>query len=349
MTDRTRSIAVYALTAAGAVIGRTLTAAWPEARIFLPFRLAETEAGEADFDRLAMALADNWSRFEGHVVIAATGIVVRLVAPLLQGKTADPAVVVVDQQGRYAISLVGGHLGGANDLAHRVAGLLGGQAVITTATDGAGKPSLEVLAEDEGLSVENLKALSRISRGLLEGEAIPVYDPDERLRPKLEVWEGCFKFLPEPPELSHGGPLVWVGYEESAFPSSWLLIRPAVLAVGLGCNRGTSEEELESLLVESLSRCGLSLKSISVLASIVAKQDEPGLLALAEKMGRPIRFFSVDELSKVEVPNPSRTVEKHMGVSSVCEAAALLAAGSRRLLVTKQKSVNATLAVALAD
>jgi cobalt-precorrin 5A hydrolase len=294
-------------------------------------------------------LADNWSKFGGRVVVAASGIVVRLVAPLLADKTVDPAVVVVDQQGRYAVSLVGGHLGGANDLAERVAGLLGGQAVITTATDGAGKPSLEVLASETGMVVENLKALSRISRGLLEGETIRVHDPEDRLRPALEAWENLFMFLPEPPDPADDTPLVWVGYGESVFPAAWLLIRPLVLAVGLGCNRGTALKELEDLVTESFARWALSLKSISVLASIEAKQDEPGLLDLAEKMGKRILFFSVEELSGVKTPNPSGTVEKHMGVGSVCEAAALLAAGSRRLLITKQKSAKATLAVALAD
>ena len=283
-------------------------------------------------------------------MVAATGIVVRLAAGLLRDKTTDPAVVVVDQEGRYAISLVGGHLGGANDLAGHVAGILGGQAVITTATDGAGKPSLEMAAQEAGMVVENLKALSRISRGLLEGETVRVYDPDHRLRPALEAWEGLFDFLSEPPDPADGTHLVWVGYQDVAWPATWLLIRPLVLAVGLGCNRGTALEELEGLMEESFTRCW-SINEINQCFSQHCRQTgRTGVGGAGRKTGKKKScFFPWTNCPEWRRPIRPKTVKKHMGVGSVCEAAALLAAKSRRLLVTKQKSANATLAVALAD
>ncbi|MFH1090633.1 MAG: cobalamin biosynthesis protein [Pseudomonadota bacterium] len=345
MTRKPRPIAVYALTSPAAGTARKIAACLPEARLFLPSRLARP--GEQAFEKLPSALAENFHLFQGHVVVAAAGIVVRALAYLLADKASDPAVVVVDQDGRFAVSLLSGHLGGANELARKAALILGGQAVITTGTDASGKPGLELIARDQGLKIENIEALSPISRMVLEGEAVEVYDPENWLRPALSAWPDSFTLLsglPSPPE---DRPLVLVSHDLKSFPDSWLLVRPPSLAVGLGCNRGTSREELEQLLGEVLAHYGLSPDSLSLLASIEAKRKEPGLLALAEKLNLEIAFFPAHELESVSAPTPSAAVKKHMGVASVCEAAAMLAAGTDRLLVRKQKSANATLAVAL--
>ena len=336
-------IAVYALTSVGAETARRIAAGLCGAVIFLPARLTGPE--RRGFGRLADCLACNFNNFDGHVVVAAAGIVVRAIAPLIQDKTVDPAVVVVDQEGRFAVSLLAGHLGGANDLALQTAAVLGAQAVITTATDSAGQPSLEVVARDLGLRTENLKALAAVSRTVVEGGSVPVYDPGGWLRLALSKWPGAFQFLDKSPEKLEKN-LVWVGHEFGDFPQSWLVMRPPDLCVGLGCNRGTNVDELEGLLRAAFERFKLSVGSVARLASIEAKRDEGGLLELAERLGVNIEFFRPEELGRVEVPSPSPMVERHMGVKSVCEAAAMLSAGTDRLVVTKQKSKNATLAAA---
>lgn len=349
MTALPQPLAVYAITPVGAELARTLALSLPGATLFLPRALAYRPDGEELFDRLTQALAANFHHFGGHVVLAAAGIVVRALAPLLQSKTQDPAVVVVDQAGRYAVSLLSGHLGGANALARRVAELLGGQAVITTATDTAGLPSLEMLAGELGLRVENLAALAKVSMSLLDGGQPAVHDPEGWLWPMLQRrWPGRFELLTPGQEDSLAEkPLIWVGWHLLDPPPAWLVLRPPALSLGLGCNRGTSADEMEALLREALQSQGLSPASLCCLASVRAKSDEPGLLDLAARLNLPLKFYSAEELSAVEVPNPSATVARHMGVASVCEAAAMLAAGSRRLLVSKQKSPNVTLAVAL--
>ncbi|MBI4797747.1 MAG: cobalamin biosynthesis protein [Desulfarculus sp.] len=303
MTALPQPLAVYAITAVGAELARTLALSLPGAALFLPRALAYQPDGEEPFDRLTQALAANFHHFGGHVVLAAAGIVVRALAPLLKGKTQDPAVVVVDQAGRFAVSLLSGHLGGANALARRVAELLGGQAVITTATDTAGLPSLDMLAGELGLRVENLAALAKVSMSLLDGGQPAVLDPEGWLWPLLERrWPGRFQLLaPGQEDSLTEQPMIWVGWRRITPPPAWLVLRP----------------------------------------------PEAGLLELAARLGLPLTFYSTEELAAVEVPNPSATVAKHMGVASVCEAAALLAADSRRLLVSKQKSPNVTLAVAL--
>jgi cobalt-precorrin 5A hydrolase len=344
-------LAVYALTSAGAALARELVSALPGTRIFLPLSLFNAAAGEEPFYHLAPALMANFNNFGGHVVLAATGIVVRAIAPLLKHKAADPAVVVVDQAGLFAISLLSGHLGGANALARRVAQVLGGQAVITTATDSAGLPSLEMLAAELGYGVENLAALARLSMILLDGDQPAICDPQGWLWPRLQnSWPGLFAWLSEEQaDALRDQPLVWVGWRRMDPAPAWLIIRPPALWLGLGCNRGTSVEEMESLLRQVLDDQGLAPACLAGLASVEAKSDEAGLLELAARLALPLKFFSTEELAAVEVPNPSPMVAKHMGVASVCEAAALLAAGSRRLLVSKHKSPNVTLAVALAS
>lgn len=340
-------MAVYALTAAGAELARRLARALPGAKVFLPHRLAQ--AGEAGFSKISEALSENFPRFRGHVAIAATGIVVRALAPLLAHKALDPGVVVVDQAGQFAISLLAGHLGGANGLARQVAGLLGGQAVITTATDVAGLPSLEMEARSRGLGLENLPALAGVSLAVLEGRPVTVQDPEGWLWPWLaERWPGVFQLAAGPPALTEAGePRVRVDWRAMPAAEGELVLRPPCLAVGLGCNRGTDQAEMAELLEKVLNSHGFSRASLARLASAEVKRDEPGLLELARGLNLPLEFYSPEELKQIKVPNPSTTVEKHVGTQSVCEAAAQLAARGGPLVVPKHKTPNVTVAVAL--
>lgn len=344
MKDHPKPLAVYAATAKGAVTAGRVAAGLPEATLHLPRRLADEYENAAGFDRLTEALTQSFRRFRGHVVVAASGVVIRAVAPLLIDKTVDPAVVTVDPHGRYAVSLLSGHLGGANDLARAVADILGGQAVITTATDAEGLPALEVLARERGLAVQDFAPLSAVSRALVEGRRVAVYDPRDRLWPDLTDWPSSFVKVDAPGEAG-ADPGVFVSLQGDG-PPGWWVLRPKRLAVGLGCNRGTETAELHELLESVFAARNWSLLSIGRLATIDAKRDEPGLIALAERLERPLEFYTREELSGLAAPNPSATVKKHMGVESVCEAAAMKAADSGRLLATKTKSRNATAAVA---
>lgn len=341
------NVAVYALTAVGAATARRLAAGLPGATLFLPERLAQ--AGERSFARLAEALAANFAAYAGHVAVAASGVVMRAIAPLLISKATDPAVVVLDPAGRFAVSLLAGHLGGANDLARAVAGVLGGQAVITTATDHEGLPALEIEARSAGLAWDDLAALPGLARALVEGETVGVHDPQGWLWPGLAArWPECFTRLEQWPADEQGGsPLLLVSPRVCPPRPGWLVLRPPCLCLGLGCNRGTGVEEMAELIETTLAELGLAATALACLASVEAKRDEAGLIALAERLGLELEFFSAQELEAVAVPNPSGLVRQHMGTKSVCEAAAILAARGGPLMAGKRKSVNATLAVAL--
>jgi len=343
-------ILVAALTPAGARLAARLAAAFPGAVLKLPLALAPEFPGAAGFGKVAEVFAEAFAS-RGHLMcVMATGIVVRHLAPLLKSKASDPAVVVLDEGGRFAISLLSGHLGGGNELARRAARAVGATPVITTATDVQGLPSLDALARRLGLGVENLVAVAPVHMALLRGEPVRLVDRQGILTEPLEEWLGKL-ILPEADleaALKRPGPAVYVGVREGPFPEDWLTLRPRTLVVGVGCNRGTEAAEILGLITQTLAAEGLSLRAIKRLASIEAKSDEPGLLSAARELGVEIAWFTVEELKGVTVPHPSAVVARHMGVASVCEAAARRGADGGELLIPKRKSINVTVAVARA-
>ena len=343
-----KKIAIYALTPQGAVLGRRM-ADQLDADLFLPARLAESH-GAISFDRLLEMVAKSFFLYPRHVFIAAAGIVVRAIAPHLKSKDRDPAVIVLDQEGEYVISLLSGHLGGANELTRTVAQLTGGKAVITTATDTAGVPAIDVLAMERNLVIANLKAVKSVNMAILRGDPVQVFDTEDRLCLKNQEQAG---FNIE--EIENKGqwvterPGVWVTWKiKKPDPGiRQLVLHPKCLIAGMGCNRGTDSHEILDLITSTFRINDLAVKSLKCLATIEAKRDETGLAEAANKLGVPLIFASPLEIKPIEVPNPSNMVKKHMGVSSVCEATALLQSGGGNLLVAKTKSRNATLSVAL--
>ncbi|MGL4207853.1 MAG: cobalt-precorrin 5A hydrolase, partial [Candidatus Adiutrix sp.] len=246
----------------------------------------------------------------------------------------------------FAVSLLSGHLGGANALAHQVAQSTSGQAVISTATDLENCPALEVLARNHNLTIEDFSKLAAVSRRLVEGHTVKVYDPYAFLTPHLKPWGQHFIFLDKPqPNLDEPG--VLVDYRTGGGGGQLLVMRPKVVALGLGCHRGIDLEEVLLLIDSCLKESFISPLAVALVASVETRQSEGAFLALSRQMQCPFITFSKEELSKVKTPNPSGKVLERIGVSSVCEAAAMLAAQTDRLIINKQKSARATLAAAI--
>lgn len=345
MDSPTRPIKILALTPKGAALARRLAQGLEGAQGWLPAALAG-DPGEATFSRLADAFQEAFEQRHNLVCVMAAGIVVRSIAPYLKGKDSDPAVVVVDEAGRFAVSLLSGHIGGANDLARRVAAVSGGAAVITTATDVHGLPALDLLAVEHGLIIENLAGVRLIHMALLEGRSVRVVDPEGLLDGELSAYPELFSFEPDLDRALAGpGPTVYVGFRERDWPPEWLRLRPRNLVAGMGCHKGLPGEELLAFIRRTCAQEKLSLLSLKALATIEAKKDEPGLRMVARSLGVEFLWFTATELKDIPVPNPSPRVVRHMQVASVSEAAALKAGGVE-LIVTKQKSPNATLALA---
>jgi cobalt-precorrin 5A hydrolase len=296
------------------------------------------------FVRLKDEIKRRFNAHSQHIFIMATGIVVRSIAGHLVHKTHDPAVVVCDEAGRFAISLVSGHVGGANALARGVAAITGGQSVITTATDVNQVPAIDVIATESRLVIENPVAIKTVNMALITGAPIRVHDPYGKVISRLPPGQ-VTPF--EDRGVGQDGVAVFVDHMRLDLPPHVLVLRPSTLVAGMGCNRGTDLEEMRDLLERTFSANHLCLSSLRCLASVDLKADEPGLLVLADSLKIKITFFTPKQLNTVaKVPTPSATVEKHIGVQSVCEAAALLATNQGRLIVPKQKTANVTLAVA---
>lgn len=328
-------VAIYTFCPQGMQIAQRLSAALP-ATIFAPSRLAGH--GMQHITRLAETMAHTWNAFAGHVFVGAAGIAVRAVAPHLRGKTQDPAVVVCDVSGRFVVSLVSGHLGGANALASVAARILGATEVITTASETTGTPALDLLARASGLAIGNPEALARLQGAWLEGERLALWDPAGWLR--LPENARSLVIPADAPEAA----AIWVGPETTA--ASALRLHPPCLAIGVGCRRGVPGSHILTAINATLDAHGLSPKAAALVCSIDAKAQEPGLHEAARSLGVPFRCFPPDVLSAQPAPHPSARVYQHMGVSSVCEAAALASHPQAELRIPKTIHGPVTVAVA---
>jgi cobalt-precorrin 5A hydrolase/precorrin-3B C17-methyltransferase len=307
-------IGLIAITVAGRASAARLAEAWP----------GETRAYDGP---TRQALHRAWAECDGLVCFLAVGATTRLVAPLLDSKWVDPAVVCVDEAGRYAVALVGGHAAGANALCTRVAEVLGAQAVITTATDAAGLPGLDTL----GWPAEG--AVARVSRALLDGEQVG-FEADA-------TWP-----LPALPVAIGGAGLRRIVVTDRIVPidENTAVLRPPSLVAGVGASKGVAADEVLALLDEALAVGGLSRDSVTALATVDAKATEEGIVAAARQGGWPLQSYPAGQLAAVEVPNPGEAALVAVGTPSVAEAAALVL--GNELVVTKRKSAMATVALA---
>jgi cobalt-precorrin 5A hydrolase len=343
-----RNIAVYGLTRTGARLASRV-AETLGGDLHLPEGLAE-DFSARPFSTIAAAVRENFEAYSAHVFVAAAGIVVRSIAPLLRGKDRDPGVVVLDQAGEFAVSLLSGHLGGANRLARRIAELFNAVPVVTTATDTADILAVDVLAMETDMAIANLRAARAVNAALLESKPIQVYDPEDRLGLHTASRQGYApEFVDRPGAMAQDRPGILVTWrrEEPVDEENHLLLHPRCLAVGIGCHQGTPAATILELVVSVFDEHGLSLSSIRTLASVSSRSGEPGLLRAAHLLEAPLTFLDKERLAGAKVPNPSEHVKKYLGVESVCEAAALIAAEGGRLLADKARSEGATVAVAL--
>ncbi|MDI6801506.1 MAG: precorrin-3B C(17)-methyltransferase [Thermodesulfovibrionales bacterium] len=292
---------------------------------------------DATIERFNLKTVCNlWSQHRRLIFIMAAGIVVRTITPLLKDKKTDPAVVVLDEKGKYAISLLSGHLGGANEIAKEIANFLGGEAVITTASDINNLPSIDLWAQKNNLVIEEWSLMPHISTKLLNNGFLTAYsDIDIELPNEFQRTVN-----PETADF-----LVTNKSQTTRSPFCFHL-RTKNLVVGIGCNSRTSAEEIEEVVMRTLRKNNLSFLSIHSIATIDKKSNEAGLLAFAKKYGFRINTFTANELNTVEGIKKSEAVFKATGAYGVSEPAAILASDMGKLVVSKQKDGNVTIAIA---
>lgn len=308
-------------------------------QLWLPSSLEQQGNSQHYDNSLKEHIASIWNKHQAFVFCLATGAVVRLIAPLLQNKGEDPAIVVIDSQGDYVISLCSGHQGKADLLAQLIASYIGASAIITGASHSLSLPGVDTLGftygwrKGAGDWTEVMAAVARSETVQIIQEAgstlwqehLPKKHPfhfgfsnsQEDIKPQARIWISPTKRKIAP---------------KTDFPRvQW---HPKVLWIGIGCERGTSRELIETAIDETCQTYHFASEAIAGIASINLKADETGILEVCRRRNLVFKTFDASQLNQVEVPTPSTVVQQEVGTSSVAEAAAILA--GENLLVPKQ-------------
>ncbi len=353
--------AIISVSAAGSETGALIQRQLPESDLFIPQKFAAKEnLGKKGFfsysSGVRQILQECFHAYDALICIMASGIAVRELAPCLQSKKTDPAVIVMDPQGKNIISLLSGHLGGANQLANEIALITKGNAVITTASDSEGIPALDILIRERGWVMPDGKNLTRVMGALVNYEKT-VFLTEMNIASNSVIRSFPWEILPEnsmniPADCSC---VVSVTNRETLYEpaekSCSLTIHSKNLVLGIGCNRNTPAEEIQLFAENALKSNGLNPGSVCGIATIPEKADEPGIRALAEKIGCPLIIVSHDQVLQAgNVPHPSSAVQELFGIPGVAEPCALAAAGKgAKLILEKVKSNSVTLAAAVKE
>lgn len=344
-------MAALAITRHGIEIARKIKQKMPEVEIYVPAKHNDGGDDVIWFSEQSTQLVGNlFKTYDALICIFSLGAVIRMVAPHLIDKKSDPAVLVIDDGANNVISALSGHLGGANALARLVASFLDAQPIITTAADVNETIAVDLVGREFGWTIENFENVTKVSAFMVNEENIAIYqDAGEK-----NWWPG-----PLPKNVTLVDSIDQINSHEfkagliisdrliteQTIKSKSVIYRPKSLVVGIGLHWDTSKETIDSGINRVLEEKGLSFQSIRNIASIDRKAKVKGLEEFSMQYSIPIEIYEKDRLASVDVPNPSATVQKFEGTSSVSEASSLLSSKGD-LIVPKQKlPPNLTIAV----
>ena len=318
-------VAILALTIGGKKLAKTLADNLPDSTFI------ENRA------RIRDKLMTCWHSYDGIICIMAAGIVVRSIAPLLVDKRTDPAVVVIDEKGHFAISLLSGHLGGGNALTRLVAQCTGGHPVITTASDTLGLIALDLWAQSQNLLPNDHKRLTAKSAQLVNSGSLTVFSEFDLDHLPKNLHRTAVR---EKADIIIS---IKTGCREDQ-----LILHPKSVVIGTGCNRGTPVAEFNQALTELFAELGIATEAIKYICSIDKKNDEIGLLDFAQTHNVPTLFYTKEQINTYTDLEVSEAALKAVGAIGVAEPTALLGAGTTSLFCRKRKWKNITMAAALA-
>ena len=329
------TIGIIAFTKAGCALAKKLAKGLglDTASVCGPARYAD-ELGIDAYESLDAWTEAHFATDDALIFVGASGIAVRAIAPHVRDKFTDPAVVSVDEAGRFVVPLLSGHVGGANELARDVAVITGGQAAVSTATDVNGLFAVDEWAARHGFAILERSIAKEISAALLDGRPVG--------------FKSDFELDDRPTGITEGAADIGfiVSLDDSAMPFPRTLhLVPRVVTVGVGCRKGTDPSALEQAVVDALAEAKVSVKAVTTIASIDVKKDEQAILELAAKMGWSPVFYTADELAAVPGEfSSSDFVKRTVGVDNVCERAACASGGE--LVLGKQAGGGITVALA---
>ena len=356
--------AIIALTRNGAIMARKVARALPQdTTLFVDLRFHEDGDSGNTFDLpLRPVIEHAFNTYSNIIVLLTVGATIRILSPLLKTKQVDPAVVCIDDAGNFCVSLISGHVGGADRLAEEVASCIGARAVVTSASHASGTLAVDLLGREFGWRTEaDSTTITRASAAVINGQSVGIWQGagESDWWPQDKPLPDNISVYPTLEDLAASACNVALVITDNADPLDMLLAdkiavvyRPRSLMVGMGCRRGVPVEELESLLTQTFQENKLSLRSIGGIGSAEIKRGEPGLEQLAERHDVHLSFLQADQLNELFKTNPysltskSERAHKLVGVWGVAEPSALLTSGARVLLVNRKNTARATIAVA---
>ncbi len=359
-----RGIAIVAVTRRGVEtaikIQKALDNAQLRATVYAPQKYSQLSGVVVLKKKLSQFFAEVYKQVDGLVAVMATGITIRAVAPLLESKLTDPAVVGIDTQGKFVISLLSGHLGGANDLTHIIAQGINAIPVITTASDIMGKQSVEDLAKKLQLEIENFDALVALNSAIVNDNHIVVVLVGAVKLPTnafgsydVRVAKDVTDVLDIISSFDAGIIITSDPLTITKFTKPFIILKMRKIVVGLGARKESTPESIIQAVEMALEKIHVPLSRIYAFATVDIKRSSQQMIDAVTKIGAPLEFLSVDALSTVtysDLSPDSAMVQSKIGIGGVCERAALKVAGPKAKLILKKMKLNGvTVAVAMGE
>ncbi len=285
---------------------------------------------------IRLAVKRAWEKYDGIIFISATGIATRLIAPYIEHKTKDPAIIVIDDLGRYVISLLSGHIGGANEIASYIGMEIGGLPIVTTASDARGFQSIDIFAKENGYHMENMKSITRLTSMMVDGKKIGFYSED---RPTLDY--PSLEILESLEDIDDIDGLIIVSSERLMVDIPYTNLVPKNINIGIGCRKDMEGDRIITAIEEVLSELNISNKAIKSIGTVEIKKYEQGIIDTARYYDCPLKIFTIEDIKVVEDRfEKSQFVKDTIGVYSVAEPCAYLLGGEFISMKTKHNGIT---------
>jgi cobalt-precorrin 5A hydrolase len=344
--------AIIAITKNGINTASLLKKHFPTWRIFCPSKFRQEGKDIEWFDEsTTLKVQEIFQSYDALVCIFSLGAVIRLIAPHMKDKKTDPAVVVIDDTAKFVISTLSGHLGGANELAEKIASTLGAIPVVTTAADVNKTIAVDLVGREFGWSIDETSSVTKVSALMVNEEKIGVFQdagekgwwlPKKELPKNVHIYNSFEEMMKSD---CKGFLVISDRIIENKIQDRVVIYRPKTLVVGVGLHWDTTKETIREGMNFCLSKFNLSPKSIAKFASIKKEANVKGLQELSAEINVPVEYFDKSDLATISIPNPSDVVQTFEGTPSVSEAASIKASGGE-LVVQKQKfPPNLTIAI----
>lgn len=357
--DKRQPYALVAITKHGVAHARNYAQLFPYTDVYYMKKFAQGDEEQRHiqlFDgTVRLLLPALFKEYQAIICIISLGAVVRMIAPILLDKKSDPGVLVVDDKGQYVISVLSGHIGGANALTHEFSAAIGATPIITTASDVQKTIAVDLFGAKFGWVWDAEDKLTPVSAAVVNEEPVAIVQEtgerdwwmhDTPMPQSLTLYASTAQAIAAKP---HATLLITdrlIHQHEQVLLEKGVIYRPKSIVLGIGCNRGTTLAEIEEVVQETLREQQLSIKSVKAVATIDLKKDEQGLIELTQQYNWQFVTYTPAELNEMPLQNPSETVFKFTGAYGVSEPAALRYAGAQQLVLEKKKRGNVTISIA---